>query len=240
MLTRILMVLLLTQAGMAEKPWEKKPFEKWSAKDVNQLLADSPWAKTIHVVTASPSPINESAVGSRRHSAAETASLSSESAPRITYLVQLRSATPIRHAIARKSYLDSNYEKLSPDQRASLDASVKQFLAQTFVDTVVVQVRFTSNAPTSLFEVRQYWTTQTAESLKDKLFLAVGETRLEPEWFEADENMFQVRFKRPQGVPADTKISLQFETPPAGTIKQQKVVANFSPKDMTYEGAIAF
>lgn len=240
MLRKILILVLLTQACLAEKPWEKKPFEKWSIKEINQFLADSPWAKTVYVTNVNPTMINESAVGARRRSAAETASLSEESAPRISYRVQLRSAAPLRRAIARKSRLDSNYDGLSPQQRASLDANIKQFLAQTFADSIVVEVTFNSNAPTPLFEVRNYWTAQTAETLQDKLFLMFDETKLQPQWFEADGTSFQVRFKRPQGINADTRISLQFESPSAGFIKEQGVVTHFNTKDMVYEGAIAF
>lgn len=240
MLRKILILLLLTQACMAEKPWEKKPFDKWSIKEINQFLGESPWAKTVHVTNVNPRMLDESGVGSRRRSAAETASLSEESAPRISYRVQLRSATPVRRAIARKSRLDSNYEKLPPEQRTSLDASINRFLAQKFDDTIVVEVAFLSNAPTVLFEVRNYWTAQTVESLQDKLSLTIGETNIRPDWFEADGTSFQAHFKRPQGIDANARILVQFQSPTAGVLKEQKVVAHFNAPEMIYEGAISF
>lgn len=233
-------ILLLSQAGWAEKPWEKKPFEKWSSKEVNQILTDSPWAKTVHLTTANASPISEAATGTRRRSPAESLGLSEESVPRITYRVQLRSATPVRHAIARKSQLDANYDSMTPAQREALDAKLKQYLAQTFAQTIVVQVAYSSNSPTYLENVRRYWMAQTTEAVKTKFFLNAGDTKVEPAAFVANETVFQVTFPRLARIDADTKISIEFRSPASGLIDEQKVAVQFNAKDMTFDGAIAF
>jgi len=67
-------VLVLSQVGLAERAWESKPYQKWSAKEVNQMLNDSPWTKstTLNLGDSltppdSKDPISQS-VASRRSS----------------------------------------------------------------------------------------------------------------------------------------------------------------------------
>jgi len=43
-------LLLLSSLAVAKEWWEKKSYDKWSKKDVNRMLDESPWGK-IHTVT---------------------------------------------------------------------------------------------------------------------------------------------------------------------------------------------
>jgi hypothetical protein len=243
---RLLVLLLLVQVCFAEKPWEKKPYQKWSAKDANQVLYDSPWAKSMSLGTTNLSLIGQgpSASASRRggQAAAMENSLDAahESAPRITYQVQLRSATPIRQAVARKLQLDANYDSMPNERRAAVDAKINEYLAQKFDDAVVVQVTYTSNVGTYISDLRRYWMGQTAELLKGSMYLNAGGKKLEPTSFVIGESIFQVTFPRNAEIVATSNLSLEFQNPAFGMIAAQKVLVQFSPKEMSFDGALTF
>lgn len=48
-------VLLMAVLAWASDPWKTKPYQQWDQKDVNKVLNESPWVKTISV-TASWAP----------------------------------------------------------------------------------------------------------------------------------------------------------------------------------------
>jgi hypothetical protein len=46
----------LAFALAASDPWDKKPFQQWSEKDVERILKNSPWAKQVTLILGMPSP----------------------------------------------------------------------------------------------------------------------------------------------------------------------------------------
>lgn len=239
----VVVVLLLTEFGFAQKAWEKKPFEKWSAKDVNQLMSDSPWAKTITLGTTNISLIGPGS-GSRNRSQGGALGMSDdvshESNPRISYQVQLRSATPIRQAVARKLQIDNNYEAMPAERRAVVDAKIGDYLQQKFDDVIVIQVAFTSNVPTYVSDMRRYWMGQTSELLKGSMYLNAAGKRLEPEGYVSGEGLFQVTFPRPSDFTAGSNLALEFDNPRFGVLSEQKVFVQFRPKNMAFNGKLTF
>lgn len=242
---RIVVLLLLAQVCLGEQPWEKKPFQKWSAKEVEKVLADSPWAKTVVVGTTNLSLAGSGpsrAASSRSNAGAMEMSLdaSHENAPRISYQVQLRSSMPIRQAIARKLQIDNKYDSLPNERRDAVDAKIKEYLAQTFDDVVVVQVIYSSNVTGYFSDVRRFWMSQNAEQLKGSMFLNAGGKKLEPTSFLAGDNVFQVTFERNREVAAGSNLSLEFQNPQFGLLPAQRVFVPFNPKDMAFNGALTF
>ncbi len=49
-----LALLGLALALAASDPWDKKPFQQWSEKDVERVLKNSPWAKSVSVILGPP------------------------------------------------------------------------------------------------------------------------------------------------------------------------------------------
>jgi hypothetical protein len=243
---RLLVLLLLVQICFAEKPWEKKAYQKWSAKDVNQVLSDSPWAKSMSLGSTNLSLIGQGPSASASRRSGQAASMENsldaahESAPRITYLVQLRSATPVRQAVARKLQLDANYDSMPNDRRADVDTKINAYLAQKFDDVIVAQVTYTSNVGTYLSDLRRYWMGQTAEQLKGSMYLNAGGEKLEPTSFVVGEGVFQVTFPRNAQMSPGSNLSLEFQNPAFGMIAAQKVLVQFSPKDMSFDGTLTF
>ena len=231
-------VLLLSQIGLSERVWEK-PYQKWSAKEVNQLLTDSPWTRSTTLNLGDSltppdtnDPISRS-ITSRRSSEHVLPS-------NVSYRVQLRSAMPIRQAIARKLQLDASNDDASANPQTDLKAKIDQFLSQRFDDTVVLHVTYNSNVPSYLADLRRYWIRQNVEQLKSSVFLNVGGRKLELKSFLAAEGVFQLTFERSKDLDANSRFSVELQNPSFGTEPSQRIVVKFNPKEMTFNGALAF
>src|SRR6188474_3460784 len=79
--------------------WEEKPFTQWSEKDVEKILTESPWAGKASITH-------------------EKAGASLGPVPDWKLIVTVRSATPIRQALARRQLLAG--ATASPDLESNL------------------------------------------------------------------------------------------------------------------------
>jgi len=48
----ILAAVLLVSVAYADDVWKSKPYQQWELKDVQRILADSPWAHVVHVTAS--------------------------------------------------------------------------------------------------------------------------------------------------------------------------------------------
>jgi hypothetical protein len=136
--------------------WNQKDFSQWSQNDVQKLLVDSPWSK------------KESweYVGYTDHKGMPYETIGGSEA----YLVQLRSAKPIRQAIIRVCQLQMKNGTLSPDMKLQLKNKMRDYLSAKNPDEVIVHVSVFSPDPAYIL----YWQSQTTDTLKDFVFL-IGE-----------------------------------------------------------------
>ena len=87
-----------------------KPYQQWTAKDAEGLLIDSPWAQT-------------------RAGLLAVGRFDPPTAPVNTAItISLRSALPIRQAMARLKQLKSKYDKKSDSNKAAIDVENKPLL----------------------------------------------------------------------------------------------------------------
>ena len=87
-----------------------KPYQQWTAAEAEGLLTNSPWAKTLAGLVA---------VGIR----------DPPTAPANTAVtVRLRSALPVRQALARLRQLRNKYDLKSDRDKAAFDATIKPLL----------------------------------------------------------------------------------------------------------------
>ena len=93
------MSVALSAVLSAAAAWEEKPFTQWSEKDVEKLLTDSPWAGK----------------ASLTH---EKAGADLGPVPDWKVIISVRSATPIRQALARQQLIAGG--TASPDLEANL------------------------------------------------------------------------------------------------------------------------
>src|SRR5438309_11268339 len=92
----------------AHQGWQSKPYQQWTKEDIIKIASDSPWAQVqqVRVATAEIVP--------------------TDLMPAVT--IRLRSALPIRQALARLKQLDAKYNKLGDKERSAFDARVKGLL----------------------------------------------------------------------------------------------------------------
>jgi hypothetical protein len=209
--------------------WVKKPYQNWSAEETRRVLEESPWATTLTlgaVQTATPS--------SRSHNA------EMETDPSISYILQFRSALPIREAQVRSSQLNSHYDKMNPEQKAAFDANAGKFLGVTFPDRVVVAVTFHTNVQEDDSLMRNYWASQSLAKLSMSVYLNTNSERLSLLSYSFKDDTFQFTFPRPKQVQPEEKISVEFVHPRIGAIGQQRIFQTFSLRKMLVDGQPAF
>jgi hypothetical protein len=210
--------------------WAKKTYQNWSAEETRTVLEESPWAATLTLggiqsaITSGDAPHNSGYRGEM------------ETDPSITYILQFRSALPIRQAQVRTSQLNSHYDKMSAEQKAAFDASSGKFLAATFPDRVVVSVTFHTNVAEYESSLRNYWASQSLAKLSMTVFLNTKHDRLSLLSYGFKDDTFQFIFPRPKQLQPDEKISVEFVHPRTNVIGQQRILQVFNLKKMLVNG----
>jgi len=231
LVVRLLLLCLAAPIAMAGDFWVKKPYQNWSAEETQQMLGDSPWAKTVTLAgltNAASAPLENSA------------GVEMESNPGITYTLQFRSAQPIREAQVRSSQLSSHYDKMSAEQKATFDANMTKFLAVTFPDRVVVSVTFHTDVQNYASLLRVFWAKQSLATLSLYTYLNTKDERLSLSGYVFKDDTFQFVFPRPKQLRPDDKISVEFVQPRIAAIGEQRIFQEFNVKKMVVNGVPSF
>lgn len=214
--------------------WVKKTYEKWSADETRSMLEESPWATSL-TLGGVQTPVMGGDARNNRGYRGEM-----EPDQSITYVIQFRSAPPIREAQVRSSQLSSHYDKMSPEQKMAFDASAGKFLAVTFPDRVIVSVTFHTNIQSYETSLREYWTDQSLAKLSMSVYLNAGAERLSLKSYSFKEDTFQFTFPRPKQLRPDDRIGVEFVHPRINVIGQQRILQQFSLKKMMVNGEPVF
>ncbi len=121
------------------------------------MLEDSPWADDY---TLTDSGLQESAAASDDGRQFY-----------IKYLIQFRSALPVRQALVRQMQIAQKYDSMNPEQKQQLDQSATAFLSTQFPDAVIVYVTFETNSQVKSMDLARYWQSQTTDLLKNSIYL---------------------------------------------------------------------
>ncbi|MDE3137892.1 MAG: hypothetical protein KGL59_15030, partial [Acidobacteriota bacterium] len=133
-----LFILVVAAFAWASDPWEGKPYQQWDMKDVQKVMNDSPWSRTIHVATGfalgsqatgMPRGAGSQGPGPERPSMgqpgggppSQNSDGEMESAHMAMFEVRWISAQTMREALARASILDGRMTQ----------ADIEQYLAKT-------------------------------------------------------------------------------------------------------------
>jgi hypothetical protein len=225
----LLVILALPLALMAAEFWTKKPYQNWSADEAQRILEDSPWATTLKITGVNAAVMNVGDASNQNGAAMETDTS-------ISYTLQFRSAQPIREAQIRSAQLSSHYDKMSADQKTAFDANSNKFLAVNFPDRVVVAVTFRSGDADNLSRLRNYWAAESLAKLSMTTFLNAPSERLSLIAYNVKDDTFQFTFPRPKQLPADGRISVEFQHPRINQVNQQRVLQDFNLKKMLVDG----
>ena len=228
------LVCLAATLAVAADFWSKKPYQNWSAEETRNLQEESPWATSLKLGGVQTSITSGDAPNNRSNRA------EMETDPSITYVLQFRSALPIRQAQVRSSQLSSHYDKMNAEQKAAFDANAGKFLAVTFPDRVVVSVTFSSNVQENESSLRSYWASQSLPKLSMSVYLNTKAERLSLLNYSFKDDTFQFTFPRPKQVHPDEKISVEFVHPRINVVSQQRILQEFSLKKMLVNGEPSF
>lgn len=237
----IALLCLGAQAVFAQQFWETKPYQKWSKAETEKMLSDSPWAQHISLSKPGIQGTNPRAfasiAGTQRAAGAQTSAAEAEhqDAPHLTYTLQLRSAMPVRRAVARSLQLEKGYDSMNAEQKAVLDGKINAYLLQP-QEEVVVYVAYTSNVGNYVDSLRRYWTLQTYDLLKNSVYLIAGKQRLQLSGYGATNGAFQFNFPRPASLDEDDSIAVEFYHPDIGLIASERILIEFKLKKMLLEG----
>jgi len=218
-------------AGTVDAQWHSKPYQQWTAKEAQGLLIDSPWAQTTAGLLA---------VGRFDPLTA---------AVNTAVTVRLRSALPVRQALARLKQLRNKYDKKGKSDKAAIDKKNSPLLeCSECVDYYMVEL---SPGPGSENDLPPFL--QRALLAQMKLNIEIknerGETRelvkfVKPKFFQ-DEAVFFFPRLNSKGEPlisaANRTLTISFD-PRVFSFKATARLTRFEfdVAKMTVDGKVVF
>lgn len=180
--------------------WDKKPFRQWTSEEAEAVLIESPWAQTVNPAAVVGGLSTDTAVSG---------------AP---VIIRLRSALPVRQALARLRETKAKYDKMSDKDKAGIDEKNKPLLeCEPCADYYIVTV---SPGPSSSRGIPTKFQTLTLDQAKLTVFLKneKGETRelvnvVNPKAVGQEAVFFFARFDSagaPLISPANRKVIVNF------------------------------
>ena len=217
--------------------WAKQTYENWSRRDCEELLNDSPWAKSRIIEKVILQQIHEEATVPGRETSAQ-----------ITYVARLLSARTVRQAMVRRARLDPNYAKLTPEQKQELDARHQSLIEKSFDDRVVFQIEYATTAPAYRSELVARWQARSEEQLKLEIYLVTSRGRIPAARVivaGGGGGDIQVIFPRvvdarPVIQPGDKSFALEFPHPTVGVLTAERVFLEFKVKNMLLNNELVF
>jgi hypothetical protein len=221
--------------------WENKQYEKWSQKECQKLLEDSPWAQDFTLLDSGLQQSTKASDDGQQFY--------------IKYQMQLRSALPVRQALVRQMQIAQKYDGLGPEQKQQFDQSANAFLSSSFPDAVILYVTYETNSQTKAMELSQHWQSQTTDLLKNSVYLrnSRGDKVAITQFNAAQgaERGFQFIFPRqingqPLLSPEDKSLMLEFTYPVVkvpGTFNDLgdgRGFMEFKPKKMVFQGNLVY
>jgi hypothetical protein len=232
---------LAVLAARADDFWVKKDWKTWTAADCKKILDDSPWAKRVlkenatdvtHVPSAAQgATIDKSAAGLN------------QGAGEINYVVQIRSAEPMRHALIRQQQIDKGYDKMSDADKKAFDAQMEQIYNPPG-DPIMIHVRYYGNRPELTTFLNNAWDSLPADTVPaDLVLLPAGGGKVIPLTYVQDAAggpEFDITFPRSALGQGIKSFKLQIPNPAMGDFGASKVNAEFKTDKMTVDGKAAF
>jgi hypothetical protein len=212
-------------AANAMEFWDSKNWNKWSKDACEKLLTESPWAHSwTGVYSATLGRIERPQYG-----------IPGPTQNDLVYLVQIRSALPVREAAVREEQLSENYSKMTVDKRKVFDAWAARVLNQTPEEPIIVRVDLTRGADLDAFE-------KPGETLHISLVADDGaQISATSVQLNRSAEYLDVSFPRVvAGAPAiklgQKSFSIEFESPPVSVTPAQSVKVKFDLSKMLVNG----
>jgi hypothetical protein len=237
----ILAVAVLTVR--AEDFWVKKDWTKWSKDECNKMLTDSPWSKKWgkgevllsaalpSQTSTNPANMGRSGAGGPGGSGTGTVGAGQEGAAgdsqlELHYFIELKSALPIREAMARQAQLVNNYDKMDAEHKKAFDSEIQGLLDAKFDDVIDVHVTYGSTQQYLERQLATYWKAIPADALPVDVFLVNEHNErvlpvkfISPKTADYSFDLIFPRMKDNEPVirAADKSFSIQFPHPAVGS-----------------------
>lgn len=230
-LVLFLIACLPTGAG---EFWLEKDYTRWSKKECQKMLEDSPWARS-YILRF---PLIEPGTG-----------IMGEKELRVEYIVRFLSALPIRQALVRAAQLEPGYKMLAAEGRQQFEQRAQQWLQAQFPDVVVLMVAFDSNVPDLQQDAANYWARQTTETLQNYAYLiAHRKERVPLLRFDAPApgtTQFRLLFPRRHNgreliSPEDKEINLELLPPGTASGRTFGFLLRFKVDEMSFNGVLTY
>lgn len=240
--SRFLLTIVLTTASFAQGPWVKKDWKQWSRDDCKKVLEDSPWAQRW---TQSDAKMANFATRTRG-----TSGVGSESELGVYYVVQFRSALPVREAVVRQVLIANQYDLAEPEKKEAMRKQTDGFLNRSYDDVIVVHVTYGSNVQEYNRDLATFWQTRYSEgTVPQDAFLngprgqKVAPVRMISPKGGAQE--FELIFPRmvegkPLLEPDDKTLSVEFIAPSVGSVNSSRVFMEFKVDKMVLNGQLIY
>jgi hypothetical protein len=233
--------LAVLTAAAADDFWLHKDWKTWTVADCKKILEESPWAKRVlkenetdvgHVPSAAQgATIDKSAAGLN------------QGAGEINYVVQIRSAEPVRHALIRQQQIEKGYDKMSDADKKTFDAQMEQQYNPPG-DPIMIHVRYYGNRPQLTTFLNNAWDSLPADTVPaDMVLLPAGGGKVIPTTFVEDASggpEFDITFPRSAMAAGIKSFKLQIPNPAMGDFGSSKVMAEFKTDKMSVDGKPAF
>lgn len=235
----LLVVTSLAASGVsAQGFWAKKPWQNWSKEDCHKMLTNSPWAQTWSKLTIENTPIGQRSDATGRNED-----------PVVYYFVELRSALPVRQAIAREAQIENKYDKADAQQKKVIDDSVSAYLARSYEADIVIHLDYNANVEVYERDLVHYWQSFAPGVVPEQTYLinSRGEKLVPRQMIVAKggENGIEFIFPRivknqPFIQPGDKSFSFQFVAPPIGPLAEETAFVEFKTDKMKLDGQLAY
>jgi len=241
-LTLALLILSFAFAGGAAAQKEERPWTKWSQKDAEKVLNNSPWSQTqtdtdtsemFFSPTSDPRSTRETSNDQSR--LADGASNQSSS---VKYVVRFFSARPVRRAFMRMNQV----------QRKNLDPDViermNNFAELPASESIIIAVTIEGTDKRSLSKVMQIINSAATGTLKNKAYLERndGKRAFLEEYVPPGKDGFGARFIFPRIVDeqsfltsnvSDVRFVAEFDA-------SVKLNTRFKPANMMLDGKLEY
>lgn len=222
----------------ARDRWSSKPWQKWSVEDCKNMLQNSPWAHTWSTSTEEFPTMGQSSEGTAR-----------EQEPTVYYYVQLRSALPVREAVARELEIVNKYDKMDAAKQKIINTSVSSYLSRNYDDSVVIHMEYGSNVEIYQRDLMRAWQSIPRGTIPLNTYLITNNgQKVTPERMEvasgaetAVEFIFpRLVNRKPLISQLDKSFAFQFVSPATGPFAAQRAYIEYHPPKMMFAGQFSY
>jgi hypothetical protein len=236
------LTVILTTASFAQGPWAKKNWKQWSKDDCKKVLEDSPWAQRWTQSSAKMANFATRTGG--------TSGVGSESELSVFYVVQFRSALPVREAVVRQVLIANQYDLADPEKKEAMRKQTDGFVNRSYDDVIVVHVTYGSNVQEYNRDLTNFWQTRYSEGTvpQDALLHGSKGQKVAPVRMispKGGAQEFELIFPRmvegkPLLEPDDKTISVEFVSPSIGGVDSLRVFLEFKVDKMVLNGQLIY